>query len=80
MARAKRTDRTEARRRYRAEQAALGGDTTTDVAVEAAPAKGRSTASKAPAPAPRPGIIASFKAAYRPVDLRGDLRAAAEGR
>ena len=76
MARAKRTNRTEARRRYRAEQAELGGDTTTDVAVEAAPAKGRTATSKAPAPAPRPGILASFKAAYRPLDLRGDLRAA----
>jgi hypothetical protein len=78
VARAKRTDRTEARRRYRAEQAAAGGDPTTDVVVDAAPAKGRSTASRAAAPAPaaRPGIVASFKAAYRPVDLRGDLRAA----
>jgi hypothetical protein len=78
VARAKRTDRTEARRRYRAEQAALGDDPTTDVVVEAAPAKGKSTSSKASAtaPAPRPGIVASFKAAYHPVDLRADLRAA----
>ena len=82
VARAKRTNRTEARRRYRAEQVAPDGDSTTDVVVETAPAKGKGTSSAAPArskgaaPAPRPGIMASFRAAYRPVDLRGDLRAA----
>jgi hypothetical protein len=76
VARAKRTNRTEARRRYRAEQAAAGGDPTIDDVVATAPTKGRNAASNAPAAARRPGIVASFKAAYRPVDLRGDLRAA----
>jgi hypothetical protein len=77
VARAKRTDRTEARRRYRAEQAALGGDSTMDEIVESTPATGRSAGPKAQAPAPaRPGIIASFRNAYRPLDLRSDLRAA----
>ncbi len=76
MARAKRTARTEARRRYRAEQAVAGGDPTTDDVVETAPTRAKGTGSKTAAPAPRPGIVASFKAAYRPVDLRGDLRAA----
>ena len=74
MARAKRTDRTAARRRYRAEQAAPA-DPTAAVASESAPAKGKGAPAQAPAQ-PRPGIMASFKAAYRPLDLRGDLRAA----
>lgn len=74
MARAKRTDRTEARRRYRAEQAALA-DPMAAEAAESTPAKGKGAPAQAPAQ-PRPGIMASFKAAYRPVDLRGDLRAA----
>jgi len=82
VARAKRTNRTEARRRYRAEQVAPDGESTTDVVVETAPARSRGTSSaapatsKGPAKAPRPGIMASFRAAYRPVDLRGDLAAA----
>jgi hypothetical protein len=74
VARAKRTDRTAARRRYRSEQAALA-EPTDVVAVETGPAKGKGAAAQAPAQ-PRPGIVASFKAAYRPLDLRGDLRAA----
>lgn len=74
MARAKRTDRTAARRRHRAEQAALA-DPTAVAAAEPAPAKGRGAGSQAPTQ-PRPGIVASFKAAYRPLDLRGDLMAA----
>ena len=73
MARAKRTDRTEARRRYRAEQAALleGDEEGDDDATGDAPAR-------AAAPAPAPRVRASrrrFRGAYRPVDLRDDLRA-----
>jgi hypothetical protein len=76
VARAKRTDRTEARRRHRAEQAALADPTATDV-VEAAPVRSRTKSAPSQGAAPaRPGIVASFKAAYRPVDLRADLRAA----
>ncbi len=74
VARAKRTDRTEARRRNRAEQAALAeGEPGAE-----APAAPR-TSGKAPAqsaPAARQGILASFRLAAHPLDLRGDLRAA----
>lgn len=76
MARAKRTDRTAARRRHRAEQAALA-DPMAVVDAESAPARGKGKGAPSQAPAQRrPGIMASFKAAYRPVDLRGDLKAA----
>jgi hypothetical protein len=73
LARAKRTDRTEARRRYRAEQAALleGDEEGDDDATGDAPARAKASA---PA-APRPSITAAFKGAYRPVNLRADLRA-----
>ena len=74
VARAKHTDRTAARRRYRSEQAALA-DPTDVVAAENAPTKGKGAPAQQPAQ-PRPGLMASFKAAYRPLDLRGDLRAA----
>ena len=75
MARAKRTDRTDARRRYRAEQAALVTDEL-EADAEGEPA-GRSTAGTktAPAtPAPRPSIMAAVRGAYRPLDMVGDLR------
>jgi len=75
VARAKRTDRTLARRRYRAELAGPGADPAAEEIAEAALARGR----QAPAqgqPVARPGIMASFRNAYRPLDLRGDLRAA----
>jgi hypothetical protein len=72
VARAKRTDRTAARRRHRAEQAALAED---EVAVDSAtPGSPAKTADKTPPPA-RPSITAAFKGAVRPLDLRGDLRA-----
>jgi hypothetical protein len=74
VARAKRTDRTEARRRFRAEQAGLVGDPTTEASAASAPGKGRQV--QVEAPVRRPGIVASFRNAYRPLDLRGDLRAA----
>ncbi len=70
MARAKRTDRTAARRRHRIEQA-VPDDATGVESAETAPAQGRTDR---PSPAqPRPGIRASFRNAYRPLDLRGDL-------
>lgn len=80
MARAKHTDRTEARRRHRAEQAALAAASTGDAPEDDAPAGGtaaKSTAAKgAAAPPPqRPGIMAALRGAYRPVNLREDLRA-----
>lgn len=81
MARAKRTDRTDARRRYRAEQAALTADDETGVETsDAAAPRPASRTAKAPSqpaqPAQRPSITGAFKGAMRPLDLRGDLRAA----
>ncbi len=92
MARAKRTNRAEARRRYRATlaetdidaesvdgdaAAATGAATATATATaskSAAPT--RSGAGKAPPPElQRPGIATAFRQAFRPLDLRGDLRA-----
>jgi hypothetical protein len=74
VARAKRTDRTEARRRHRAEQAALATTEPGD-GTDATPAADRKAPDPKAAPAARPSIMASFRAAIRPLDLRGDLRA-----
>lgn len=88
MARAKRTDRAEARRRYRASLAEpleddLDIDDDGDDSPEIAPA-GRSSGSSARATtsagsgssaAARPGVGAAFRSSFRPLDLRGDLRA-----
>ena len=77
MARAKRTDRTEARRRYRAEQVALTEDA---VDAEGAPVAGGDKASRskaaaqtAPAAA-RPSIVAAFRGSFQEVHLKDDLR------
>jgi hypothetical protein len=81
LARAKRTDRNEARRRYRAEQAALATEPVVedDPVLEPNVLKRDSARSRtrpgAAAPAPRPGIMTSLRAAYHPLDLRGDLAA-----
>jgi hypothetical protein len=76
LARAKRTDRTEARRRYRAEQAALAGDAETideaEMPDEASGARGQ--AAKSSANPARPSITAAFRGAVRPLDWRADLR------
>lgn len=77
MARAKRTARADARRRYRAEQG-LPPERIDDEATAPAPAKSSSapTATKAPsAPNQRLSIGQAFRASFRPLDLRGDLRA-----
>jgi len=73
VARAKRTDRTEARRRHRAEQATLADTEPGDVTT--APASTAKTSAKG-APPERPGIKTAFRGAMRPLDLRGDLMAA----
>jgi hypothetical protein len=73
VARAKRTDRTEARRRHRAEQANLAAGEPETGAETPATTGAKSTAR--PAPQPRPSITAAFRGAVRPLDLRGDLRA-----
>lgn len=72
MARAKRTDRTEARRRHRAEQATLAESEPGDV-ITAPAATGKASAKGVPPE--RPGIKAAFRGAMRPLDLRGDLMA-----
>jgi len=86
VARAKRTDRADARRRSRAALAglAIDGDTESEAsdadgdrspAVRAAgPDRARSAATGS-APPPRPGLGDAFRSSFRPLDLRGDLRA-----
>ena len=74
MARAKRTTRAEARRRYRAEHG-LPDDTITDDETpeeDAAPSRRTGSGSDQPQ---RMGIVSAFRLAFRPLDLRGDLRA-----
>lgn len=82
MARAKRTDRAEARRRYRAAQgftdAELDAAELEDDARASSPGaqKPARPASGTPAPMPaRIGIGQAFRQAFRPLDLRGDLAA-----
>jgi hypothetical protein len=76
LARAKRTDRNEARRRYRAQQAALTSDPEVEDEAPPEPTVRRRAAGSPATPQPvRPGITASFRAAFRPLDLRGDLAA-----
>jgi hypothetical protein len=81
VARAKRTDRAEARRRYRAQMAAEGGDELDpdEDAEPAAESRGpvstpprRGAAAPPPAPG-RPGIGNAFRAAFRPANVREDL-------
>ena len=72
MARAKRTDRTEARRRHREELAPVGADVAEATASTAA---ARGPAKPAPAPVVRPSITVALRGAFRPLDLAGDLRA-----
>jgi hypothetical protein len=83
LARAKRTDRTEARRRSRAVQLAAGAESTApepEAEVAPAPTRRRGTAPAAAqepgqkfVPAARPGITSSLRAAWRPVHLREDV-------
>lgn len=74
MARAKRTDRNEARRRYRAEQAALAEAPEPDEIDDEEPRPSRRAAGSSPtARAARPSIVGAFRTAFHPLDLRGDL-------
>ncbi len=73
MARAKRTTRAEARRRYRAEHGLPDESTVDEETPEvAAPSRRPQPAAGQPA---RMGIGAAFRQAFRPLDLRGDLQA-----
>jgi hypothetical protein len=72
VARAKRTARAEARRRYRAEQA-IAEETEDLDEVEEAP---RTTSRPAAPPSgTRRGFAAAFRESFRPLDVRGDLQA-----
>ena len=72
MPRAKRTDRAEARRRYRASFDAADDIETSD-AEEASPAARPAPAKAAAAPTPRPSIATAFRTAFHPLTLREDL-------
>jgi hypothetical protein len=80
VARAKRTARADARRRYRAEHQAIEDvDGELDPGTES-PASGAAKASAASgkgatAPAQRMSIGAAFRESFRPLDVRGDLAA-----
>ncbi|MEI7745430.1 MAG: hypothetical protein WCK58_16965 [Chloroflexota bacterium] len=76
MARAKRTDRTEARRRYRAETATTATEPGTDGATTVSSSTSRKGASTQAGQPPRPSIMAAFKGAYRPPHIVEDLKAA----
>lgn len=72
MPRAKRTDRAEARRRYRA---SLGEQPEDEAAEPAAPASAVRAASPRPASAgERPSLGNAFRASFRPINLGEDLR------
>lgn len=77
MARAKRTIRAEARRRYRAEHGlpddTLAVDDTEDMDT-ASPSSASATGPQPGQPA-RLGIGTAFRLAFRPLDIRGDFRA-----
>ena len=85
MARAKRTDRAEARRRYRAQLATEDEANDVDAAEEATPestgqrpASSRTAGPRTSGPAGRPapqqsGMVYAFRAAFRPANLREDL-------
>jgi hypothetical protein len=74
VARAKRTDRTDARRRHRAEQASVAAaEAETDSATATSTKAGKPASTP---PQQRPSIRSAFSGAMRPLDLRGDLRAA----
>ena len=87
MARAKRTERAEARRRHRAafaDSLADGNLETTDVdgaPSATTPARGPAAPRSRPGsgasgpPVQRPGIATAFRSSFRPLDVRGDLQA-----
>ena len=83
MARAKRTERADARRRYRvATDGAPDGDAVVDSPAIPAAAVPRDQRDRRPSgsapgapPPPRPSFLTSLRTAAGPVDIRGDLRA-----
>jgi hypothetical protein len=79
VARAKRTDRAEARRRYRAAQGLTDAELDAAEAEDSAAATSASSARPARASATgapqRIGLGQAFRLSFRPLDLPGDLRA-----
>ena len=86
VARAKRTNRAEARRRYRAtliDDPRFLEDEEADTDSEAiedrpspGPRRDRATATQAsPSPTGRAGVIGALRTAFRPADVRGDIAA-----
>jgi hypothetical protein len=85
VARAKRTDRAEARRRYRAtlvddlqpdDQDDPGSDAeATPSAVPAGRNRGRAATTAPSGPVPRPSVLGALRSAFRPTDFRGDIAA-----
>lgn len=77
LARAKKTDRAEARRRHRIALAAQDGDVSLaeSVSEDAAGAGAAPRRQAAPGGHPaRPGILTAFRTAMQPADIREDLR------
>jgi hypothetical protein len=74
VARAKRTARAEARRRYRADQPASVETPLADDPPDPRP-RDRTVARATPAPTGRRSFAGAFRDAFRPLDLRGDLQA-----
>lgn len=70
MARAKRTVRAEARRRYRAQLAETGSLEAEEEAPAATP---RARTTSAPPPPARPSILYAFRASFRQANFREDL-------
>jgi hypothetical protein len=80
VARAKRTARAEARRRYRAEQHLLDAegaapDDQSDAGGATTPERRSRPSTTQPMPQGRVGIAEAFRLSFRPLDVRGDLRA-----
>lgn len=78
MARAKRTARADARRRYRSEVDPAFDPSTDEATPAGASPVGRAASPSAAATVPgsvRMGIVDAFRRSFRPLDLRGDLAA-----
>ena len=76
MARAKRTDRAEARRRYRAEMAdAEGAVEGTEGEAPSGAAPARPASKQVSSPPGRLGIGAAFRQSFHPINVRADLMA-----
>ena len=75
MARAKRTDRAEARRRSRAAQSAEAADLAEATAEPTARRQPTTPTDKSPSQPTRMGFMEAFRAAIRPIHVREDLAA-----